>query len=62
MGWKMWSRCVVFQMFGTPESQICIEIHLRLHFDLMSCDGDTALLCDGLCYKTVHKWTILVRD
>ena len=28
----------------------------------MSCDGDTALLCDGLCYKTVHKWTILVRD
>jgi hypothetical protein len=28
----------------------------------MDCDGDTALLCDGLCYKTVHKWTVLVRD
>jgi len=26
----------------------------------MSRDGDTALPCDGLCYKTVHKWTILV--
>ena len=26
---------------------------------LMICDDYTALACDGLCYKTVHKWTIL---
>jgi len=29
---------------------------------LMSRDGDTALPRYGLCYKIVHKWTILVRD
>ena len=29
---------------------------------LMICDDYTALACDGLCYKTIHKWTILVRD
>ena len=23
--------------------------------------GTAALPCDGLCYKTVRKWTILVR-
>jgi len=28
----------------------------------MNFDGGTALLCDRLCYKIVHKWMILVRD
>ena len=44
--------------------QLKFEMILKkdYNFNLMIVTAYTALICDGLSDKTVHTWTILVRD